>query len=108
MARFSVQAAVDEARLQLAAGHAVPGILGSLVSAVDEQGNRWVQRLVIVEHSSTAGLAVCCLFVCWVVQSVQVPWWNLANKLLLTMLSTLLTRLLLLPPPPALLSMPLK
>uniref|UniRef100_A0A383WDQ0 Cytochrome P450 n=1 Tax=Tetradesmus obliquus TaxID=3088 RepID=A0A383WDQ0_TETOB len=34
------QAAVDEARLQLAAGHAVPGILGSLVSAVDEQGNR--------------------------------------------------------------------
>jgi hypothetical protein len=35
-----VQAAVDEARQQLAAGQAVPGILGSLVSAVDENGNR--------------------------------------------------------------------
>jgi hypothetical protein len=36
-----LQAAVDEARVQLAAGQSVPGILGSLVSAVDEQGNRW-------------------------------------------------------------------
>ncbi|KAF6258855.1 cytochrome P450 [Scenedesmus sp. NREL 46B-D3] len=33
-------AAVDEAREQLAAGQSVPGILGSLVSAVDEHGNR--------------------------------------------------------------------
>lgn len=35
-----MQAAVDEARGQLAAGQHVPGILGSLVSAVDEEGNR--------------------------------------------------------------------
>eukprot|EP00882_Tetradesmus_deserticola_P020829 GHRQ01022513.1.p1 GENE.GHRQ01022513.1~~GHRQ01022513.1.p1 ORF type:complete len:200 (+),score=77.64 GHRQ01022513.1:33-632(+) len=36
----AAQAAVDEARQQLAAGQSVPGILGSLVSAVDEHGNR--------------------------------------------------------------------
>lgn len=35
-----LQAAADEARAQLAAGQRVPGILGSLVSAVDEDGNK--------------------------------------------------------------------
>lgn len=35
-----MQGAVDEAREQVAAGKEVPGILGSLVSAVDESGNK--------------------------------------------------------------------
>lgn len=34
------QGVVDEARVDLAAGKSVPGILGGLVSAVDENGNR--------------------------------------------------------------------
>jgi hypothetical protein len=33
------QEAVDETRAQVAAGREVPGILGSLVTAVDEDGN---------------------------------------------------------------------
>jgi hypothetical protein len=36
---FFLQGCAD-ARQQLAAGHEVPGILGRLVAAVDEQGNR--------------------------------------------------------------------
>lgn len=39
------QAATDEARQKLAAGQHVPGIIGSLVSAVDEEGNRSVSSV---------------------------------------------------------------
>lgn len=36
------QQAVTAARSKLAAGQQVPGIIGSLTAAVDEEGNRWV------------------------------------------------------------------
>lgn len=43
IARF--QQATEEARQMLASGKHAPGIIGSLVSAVDEEGNRYVIHL---------------------------------------------------------------
>jgi hypothetical protein len=61
-----LQSAVDDARVELAAGRAVPGILGSLVSAVDEHGNRWVctqGALIVARVASNRLVGFCKCFV---------------------------------------------
>lgn len=59
------QDATDEGRARLARGEECPGLLGNLLNAVDEEGNRWVKWwlvcvCLVVRGDGRQKRGVCC------------------------------------------------